>query len=584
MASTDIGVFEAGTESASPVTSLKRNGATTIWSWSKPDKFAPATTTSSELSSTASKSRRHQRQPRRARRSSSRPQHSTRRINQSPQRSPGRRARHPSQPWMQTESQPRCSPATLSIIATAGNGVADTAALHVDAPPPPPPLPDTRFSELHYDNFGTDTGEAIEVEGPAGTALNGWSIVLYNGDGGVAYNTAPLSGTIPDLTALAWWYTSSSNYLRQDGIQNGPRWLCAHRWQRCGRRVPLLRRHVHGNRRTGGGTHSGRHCRARVTSAPVGQSLQRDANGAWSGPTTATPGGCNNGPPPPPPTNSISFSGRLVHDPALPVGFEDQLFATERDPSNVVIPTTFTWTAETPAIATIDQNGVMRALAEGTCDFRATATDGTTARSRCRRASRVASPTALYAGNAEFGEPADSDASDDFIVRRAQYTFVLQQHARHAELGELQPRGDALRAGGSVRLLHVRSRAAGRVRALHHRRLHRCGHVRGYGIDRGHLARSFDRTVGQLDNAYTYLLLEHHPAGRRPEPGAVGDHGKRPRRPGASQNKEVYIIAGVAGAGHGQGRGHDRDPGERVEGRGHHGQRLRTSRAARTSR
>jgi hypothetical protein len=53
-------------------------------------------------------------------------------------------------------------------------------------------------NEIHYDNAGADTGEAIEVAGPAGTSLNGWSLVLYNGNGGAVYQTTPLSGTIPD--------------------------------------------------------------------------------------------------------------------------------------------------------------------------------------------------------------------------------------------------------------------------------------------------------------------------------------------------------------------------------------------------
>ena len=41
------------------------------------------------------------------------------------------------------------------------------------------------INEIHYDNTGTDAGEAIEVAGPAGTDLTGWSLVLYNGNGGV---------------------------------------------------------------------------------------------------------------------------------------------------------------------------------------------------------------------------------------------------------------------------------------------------------------------------------------------------------------------------------------------------------------
>ncbi|MGS0685453.1 ExeM/NucH family extracellular endonuclease [Nakamurella sp. GG22] len=73
-------------------------------------------------------------------------------------------------------------------------------------------------NEIHYDNDGTDVGEAIEVAGPAGTDLAGWSLVLYNGNGGAPYNTQPLSGVIPDqldgFGVLSFGYPSN-------GIQNG---------------------------------------------------------------------------------------------------------------------------------------------------------------------------------------------------------------------------------------------------------------------------------------------------------------------------------------------------------------------------
>ncbi|CAN5695304.1 hypothetical protein BH18ACT3_BH18ACT3_00660 [soil metagenome] len=42
------------------------------------------------------------------------------------------------------------------------------------------------INEIHYDNSGADTGEAIEIAGPAGLDLAGWSLVLYNGTGGTS--------------------------------------------------------------------------------------------------------------------------------------------------------------------------------------------------------------------------------------------------------------------------------------------------------------------------------------------------------------------------------------------------------------
>lgn len=54
------------------------------------------------------------------------------------------------------------------------------------------------INEFHYDNDGADTGEFIELAGEAGIDLTGWSLVLYNGNGGAAYNTVPLSGLLTD--------------------------------------------------------------------------------------------------------------------------------------------------------------------------------------------------------------------------------------------------------------------------------------------------------------------------------------------------------------------------------------------------
>ena len=72
------------------------------------------------------------------------------------------------------------------------------------------------INELHYDNSGSDAGEAVEIAGPAGTDLAGWSIALYNGNGGAAYNTINLSGVIPNQAAGCGTVS-----FAQAGIQNG---------------------------------------------------------------------------------------------------------------------------------------------------------------------------------------------------------------------------------------------------------------------------------------------------------------------------------------------------------------------------
>lgn len=79
------------------------------------------------------------------------------------------------------------------------------------------------INEIHYDNTGTDAGEAIEIAGPAGTDLTGWSIVLYNGaspGAAVTYDTDPLPSPIPNLGGTGFGVVVV-NYP-SNGIQNGP--------------------------------------------------------------------------------------------------------------------------------------------------------------------------------------------------------------------------------------------------------------------------------------------------------------------------------------------------------------------------
>ncbi len=78
---------------------------------------------------------------------------------------------------------------------------------------------DTVFvNEIHYDNAGTDVGEAIEVAAPAGTDLTGWSLVLYNGSGGAAYTTLALDGVVADQGG---GYGTLASNLASNGLQNG---------------------------------------------------------------------------------------------------------------------------------------------------------------------------------------------------------------------------------------------------------------------------------------------------------------------------------------------------------------------------
>jgi len=72
------------------------------------------------------------------------------------------------------------------------------------------------LNELHYDNISGDQNEGVEIAGPAGTNLQGWQVLLYNGQNGRVYKRHSLNGTIPDLGA-----GMGAFFFGITGIQNG---------------------------------------------------------------------------------------------------------------------------------------------------------------------------------------------------------------------------------------------------------------------------------------------------------------------------------------------------------------------------
>ncbi len=102
----------------------------------------------------------------------------------------------------------------LSAVDLSGNSSATGPV--VDATPEAPTAPSVWINEFHYDDKGSDNDEGVELAGPAGTNLSGWSIVLYDGSSGSPYATIAASGTIPNQQGGygAVWFG-------QSGIQNG---------------------------------------------------------------------------------------------------------------------------------------------------------------------------------------------------------------------------------------------------------------------------------------------------------------------------------------------------------------------------
>ncbi|MCB1605903.1 MAG: DUF11 domain-containing protein [Xanthomonadales bacterium] len=162
--------------------------------------------------------------------------------------------------------------------------------------PPPPPF----INEIHYDNTGGDVGEFFEIAGLPGTDLTGWTVVLYNGNGGAPYgSTVNLAGTLPtSCPGLGVQVTS----FPANGLQNGaPDGLAL--IDDMGMVVQFLS--YEGSFTAVGGPADGLMSTdigvLEPGGDPIGNSLQLTGTGSayadftWTGPIPETPGACNTG-------------------------------------------------------------------------------------------------------------------------------------------------------------------------------------------------------------------------------------------------------------------------------------------------
>jgi predicted extracellular nuclease len=94
--------------------------------------------------------------------------------------------------------------ATLTASLLCGSAAADSAIF---------------INEIHYDNTGSDSGEFVEIAGPAGTELSGWQLVFYNGSASQLkpYASVSLSGVLADDTDSGYGFVT----VTRSGIQNG---------------------------------------------------------------------------------------------------------------------------------------------------------------------------------------------------------------------------------------------------------------------------------------------------------------------------------------------------------------------------
>ena len=391
---------------------------------------------------------------------------------------------------------------TITATSQVGTPVPQTSTVTVSAPAGS--AANVRVSEFHYDNDGSDSDEKIELEGDFGGSLEGWSIVLYNGSNPtvVTYGTPiALSGSFGNACTNG---TRGVLTFDATGLQNGDKDGFA-LVNASGQVVEFLS--YEGSFTASSGPANGMTSTdvgvSEANAPAAGRSLQRAGNGTWFGPFTSSFGACNAAVPPPPITG-ITFSGRLPSDPAVPVGYQDQLFATLRDENTgAAVPTTFTWVSESPTIATIDQRGEFTGLAAGNATFRATAANGVTRTITFPIEDAPLGDQTLYRNPLAFGTPTDNSPLDELVVTRPQYTVSYNQamgrpnwaayHLSKTVRGDLPGyRCDCFTADPNVSTTEYPGISG--------------ADYTGSGFDRGHMVRSNDRELARGEQATTYYM------------------------------------------------------------------------------
>ena len=152
------------------------------------------------------------------------------------------------------------------------------------------------INEIHYDNSGSDTGEAVELAGTAGVDLGGWSLVFYNGNGGSTYKTTNLSGVFSDQSN-GYGFISFNVTSIQNGAPDGMALVNSQNEV-----VQFLS--YEGTMTASGGPANGMSSEnigvSETSSTPVGHSLQLTGSGSnysdfsWASPASNTFGSVNN--------------------------------------------------------------------------------------------------------------------------------------------------------------------------------------------------------------------------------------------------------------------------------------------------
>jgi DNA/RNA endonuclease G (NUC1) len=252
---------------------------------------------------------------------------------------------------------------------------------------------------------------------------------------------------------------------------------------------------------------------------------------------------------------AIGFIDVSSSSTSFPPGFQTQVFATARVSSGgAIIPATFTFEAVDPQIATIatvQGTGIVTGVAapaDGTTrpGFKITATPigGGTPFSFVTHVifiePPVSAPTSIYAKNDEFGDPSPANPANpnDLLIVRPQYTISYNESrgtpnwvSYELDSRQIVSGQDRCNCFSADQLLPA------------NKQILTSDYTNG-GFDRGHMARSADRTVANVDNATTFYLTNIVPQMADLNQGVWAQFENTLGDSATKAGRAVYIITG----------------------------------------
>jgi len=230
----------------------------------------------------------------------------------------------------------------------------------------------------------------------------------------------------------------------------------------------------------------------------------------------------------------------------IPAGFQTQIFGTARDGGGVVVTTIFAWSVD-PADAarlSVDANGVISGLATGTARVTATAPNGASGMATVTIEAPVLANPAIYGNNLEFGTPTDANSADDFLIARPQSSISYNRNTGGPNWVAYNL--DNAHFGTEDRCNCFTNDPA--VIAQGFPVIRTSDYTNG-GFDRGHMMRSADRTVTNIENATTFYLSNVVPQTADLNQGVWAAQEIFIADLARVSNKELYIITGPAFTG-----------------------------------